>query len=333
MKMGTNLLISEAAREVHVESHVLRYWEEELHLPIRRNEQGHRCYTQEDLERFRQIKAMKERGLQLKAIKMILRDGKIDVISGEENRDEAQVKTLPPALADTAGSARGSAAADSAEVSQEEPAAFGGERALKEGPAEKLPIEIVAERNLPDPGNRLDSKESRGERARRLQWLLQQLIRETLRENNKELCREMKESIVKELDYQFRSQEEREEERDKLFHQRNEEYYKKMDEMLRAKNRIREGRDKKDRRAAKREEKENRKRQREVKRQGSDSAEQNEKPVPKGKEIPDGGTAQNEKPIQDRKADEKTALNEKTGQDDKKVQASGRRERKKTFLF
>ena len=40
-------LINEAAKEVHVESHVLRYWEEELDLPIKRNEQGHRIYTQE----------------------------------------------------------------------------------------------------------------------------------------------------------------------------------------------------------------------------------------------------------------------------------------------
>lgn len=39
-KMGNYLLISDAAKEVKVESHVLRYWEEELHLPIRRNELG-----------------------------------------------------------------------------------------------------------------------------------------------------------------------------------------------------------------------------------------------------------------------------------------------------
>ena len=46
--MGDYLLISDAAKEVRVESHVLRYWEEELHLPIKRNELGHRYYTEED---------------------------------------------------------------------------------------------------------------------------------------------------------------------------------------------------------------------------------------------------------------------------------------------
>ena len=78
--MENYLLISDAAKEVKVESHVLRYWEDELHLPIKRNELGHRYYTQEDVERFKQIKGMKERGLQLKAIKMILSSSSIGKI-------------------------------------------------------------------------------------------------------------------------------------------------------------------------------------------------------------------------------------------------------------
>ena len=36
--------ISEAARLLSVENHVLRYWEEELELNIPRNELGHRYY-------------------------------------------------------------------------------------------------------------------------------------------------------------------------------------------------------------------------------------------------------------------------------------------------
>ena len=65
-------LISDAAKQVEVESHVLRYWEEELDIPIKRNELGHRYYTSEDVERFREIKSLKEQGLQLKAIRMVL---------------------------------------------------------------------------------------------------------------------------------------------------------------------------------------------------------------------------------------------------------------------
>ena len=36
-------MISEAAKQVHVESHVLRYWEEELELVIGRTEQLFCC--------------------------------------------------------------------------------------------------------------------------------------------------------------------------------------------------------------------------------------------------------------------------------------------------
>ena len=45
-------MISEAAKHVGVESHVLRYWEEELDLPIGRTEMGHRHYTEEDIQLY-----------------------------------------------------------------------------------------------------------------------------------------------------------------------------------------------------------------------------------------------------------------------------------------
>lgn len=69
-------LISDAARMVAVEAHVLRYWEEELELPIGRTELGHRYYTRENIETFQNIKKLKEDGLQLKAIKAVLQKGK-----------------------------------------------------------------------------------------------------------------------------------------------------------------------------------------------------------------------------------------------------------------
>ena len=170
--MGEYLLISDAAKQVKVESHVLRYWEEELHLPIKRNELGHRYYTKEDVERFKEIKSMKERGLQLKAIKMILKDGKLDVLPEEKTEKEAP---STPHMA----------------------------------------IEIVdetAKKTAPAPAQETSlSGENREEKVKRLQWILQQMIREAVRENNQELCRELKESMVKELDYQFRNREEREE--------------------------------------------------------------------------------------------------------------------------
>lgn len=65
-------MISDAARLVDVEAHVLRYWEEELDLPIGRNEMGHRYYTEENIQLFQRIRELKDQGVQLKAIKMLL---------------------------------------------------------------------------------------------------------------------------------------------------------------------------------------------------------------------------------------------------------------------
>ena len=191
--MSDNYLISDAAKQVGVEAHVLRYWEEELGLPIKRNELGHRFYTKADVERFREIKSMKERGLQLKAIRMILKDGKLDRLeeSGEKKM-QIRVEELVGEYSDTR------------ELIVE----------TSEGP--------VYDGNSED-------------KAKRLQWLLQQLFRETLQENNKELCQMIKESVLKEVDYQFRVQEEREDEKHAELMKKQEEHFRKVDELLRKK--------------------------------------------------------------------------------------------------
>ena len=64
--------VSEAVRLIGVESHVLRYWEEELQIEIHRNHQGHRVYTDENVDMFCYAKELKEKGLQLKAIRLLL---------------------------------------------------------------------------------------------------------------------------------------------------------------------------------------------------------------------------------------------------------------------
>lgn len=186
--MSENLLISDAAKMVQVESHVLRYWEEELQLPIHRNDLGHRYYTQEDVDRFKQIKNLKERGLQLKAIKMIMRNGKFDMLEPESVNNTS-----------------GEVAECQTECSSEKSTTIQKEA------------------------------ESREEKAQRLQWIMQQLIREAVQENNEELVAQIRESVVKELDYQFRMKEEKEEERYKKEVERTESYYQKMDELLREK--------------------------------------------------------------------------------------------------
>lgn len=85
-------MISDAADMVHVETHVLRYWEEELELSIPRNEMGHRYYTRENIKEFQRIKELKEQGYQLRAIRMILHNGKLDDLY-VNTMDEEPVET------------------------------------------------------------------------------------------------------------------------------------------------------------------------------------------------------------------------------------------------
>lgn len=68
----TRYSVSQATALVGVQASVLRYWEEELKLRIMRNDQGHRCYTGYDIQLFLNIKELKKRGLQLKAIKELI---------------------------------------------------------------------------------------------------------------------------------------------------------------------------------------------------------------------------------------------------------------------
>jgi len=67
-------MISEAAKRVNVETHVLRHWEEELGLTIGRTEMGHRYYTEDDVRLFNCIKELKEQGMLLKELKDLIPD-------------------------------------------------------------------------------------------------------------------------------------------------------------------------------------------------------------------------------------------------------------------
>lgn len=90
-------LISDASKKVDVETHVLRYWEEELGLSIPRNEMGHRYYTEFHIRLFRQVKILKDKGYQLKAIKAALQqimEKNQEVVKTEEVLERDISKTL-----------------------------------------------------------------------------------------------------------------------------------------------------------------------------------------------------------------------------------------------
>lgn len=95
--------ISDAAKQLSLETHVLRYWEDELGLHIHRNAQGHRFYVNSDISLLRSIRDLKEQGFQLKAIKLILPDIKnvhnLDSQKLYRLREELNTKVLTDSIA------------------------------------------------------------------------------------------------------------------------------------------------------------------------------------------------------------------------------------------
>ena len=98
-------MISEAAKRVNVETHVLRYWEEELLLTIGRTEMGHRYYTEDDVQLFNCIKELKEQGMQLKDLKNLIPDmlrtkarRKLKKMEADKQESEIQMEQQTPKL-------------------------------------------------------------------------------------------------------------------------------------------------------------------------------------------------------------------------------------------
>lgn len=229
MEQNTIYYISEAAKLVQVETHVLRYWEEELQLPIKRNEMGHRYYTGKDIRQLQEIKVLKEQGLQLKAIKTILPKAAEDA----EKMESALTESGQTERIQTEGS----------EIVESEKNLI-GEKAKETvmNKAQKYMVTLSKDKNVtvetqPETLSEYSAKDAeKNQKAARLQYLLQHMITEAVKTANKELCTDVKESILKELDYQFRMQEERDEERRK----KEEEHYRKIDEMIRERHKPKE---------------------------------------------------------------------------------------------
>ena len=183
--------ISDASKKVEVEPHVLRYWEDELSLSIPRNAMGHRYYGAEEQGKIQEIKHLKEQGFQLKASKLVLPN-----IEKVEKLPDEMKHRLCEEL---------------------------NERVMQE---ERTGIVLHTQVNL-DTGkkNQTDKKEQ-------FQKIMTEIVKYAIEESNKDLCKqvskEVSTNVVKELDYQFRMQEERQEA-----------HFRKIDEIIRSKQKVR----------------------------------------------------------------------------------------------
>lgn len=233
MTEKTVFYISEASKLVQVEPHVLRYWEDELSLSIGRNEMGHRSYTKEDIERFRQIKHLKEQGLQLKAIRTVLHRGNAFPLAGSEETPQpdkimtAGTEKIPPQnMAGINAEGYGITAHELNEKVEDMVMKKAKKYMVTMTKGKETVMELPREemQEYEEPAD-----DEKAKKAARLQYLLQHLVTDAVKNANKEMCTEIKESILKELDYQFRQQEER----DEAHWKQEEEHYRKIDEMIR----------------------------------------------------------------------------------------------------
>ncbi|MDD3252871.1 MAG: helix-turn-helix domain-containing protein [Lachnospiraceae bacterium] len=191
----THYTISEAGKLVGVESHVLRYWEDELRLEIPRNAKGHRYYTELHIRLFQKIRELKDKGYQLKAIEHVLKK----MIEGDETADPDEV------LEQTA-----------VNLLKEEGAGneMEGETKLKIVQADHADVAVI--------------KPEKMEQFQKLMnHIIGNAIGQAMSKNrelmSEEISRQVSDHMIQELDYMMRINDEKEEER-----------FKMLDETLRA---------------------------------------------------------------------------------------------------
>lgn len=165
-------IISDASKMLGVESHVLRYWEEELNVSIPRNEMGHRYYTENHINLLKNVRDLKEQGYSLRTIKMMLTDP-------DDKKGNKEVSLTP----------------------------------------------------IMQPNSRLEVSEGPGSKMEQFQAIMDKVVAKALKQQTVDLGKEVSgcvsETVLKEMNYLMRMQDEKEEER-----------YKKLDEVMRSRQRM-----------------------------------------------------------------------------------------------
>ena len=210
-------MISEAAKQVDVESHVLRYWEEELGLKIGRTEMGHRYYTDDDIQLFRCIKKLKDEGMLLRELKPLipeLRETRLKIRSGGSGK-----KTQDPGLAEPQAAAtaapRTEAPAASRIPAQTAPSAPSRTAA----PSASLPDALSVRSESGDVMIPLKNVEQ-------VRALVGDVFREALSENNtvlkKDISSTVTADVVHEMDFLLQAKE-----------RQQEEHFRRLDSLIR----------------------------------------------------------------------------------------------------
>ena len=185
-------IISDASKMLNVESHVLRYWEEELEIKIPRNEMGHRYYTEGNIESLRKVRDLKKQGYSLESNERLTVRQPISLMEVREKKAGVE------------------------NCYQEVPEAMSGS------------VQSVVQNMTQSNGQ---NAESAGLKLEQFQNLMNKVVSKALKESTtnlgKELSDNVSENVLKGMNYMMRVQDEKEEER-----------YRKLDELMRNKQKL-----------------------------------------------------------------------------------------------
>lgn len=197
-------MISDAARMVALEQHVLRYWEDELQLDIPRNEMGHRYYTDDNIKEILRIKDLREKGYQLKAIRMYLKKEK----RNEEKEQEARKKHVDLDGFVTLTSAKELGLGDEMDSDCVVDTTADSEHMISRPEESQVSAETQEQARI---------------RVEQFQKLMTEIVANAMRENNEVLTTHVEERILKEMNYLMQEH-----------YQLEEDHYKKLDEAIRS---------------------------------------------------------------------------------------------------
>lgn len=193
-------IISDASKMLGVESHVLRYWEEELNVMIPRNEMGHRYYTDNHINLLKNVRDLKNQGYSLRTIKMMLTDPDDRKKDGQNNRMAMPLTAREVSM-----------------PMMQQPVSVGNMK--------------VASGYGNAAGDMVVEQSGQGSKMEQFQAIMDKVVCKALKASASELGKEVSgnvsETVLKEMNYLIRTQDEREEER-----------FKKLDEAMRSKQRL-----------------------------------------------------------------------------------------------
>ena len=197
---NTRFMISEAAKKVQVESHVLRYWEDELGIKIGRTEMGHRYYTEDDIQLFCCIKKLKNEGMLLRDLKPLIPELQATKMKMQENTTGQKKSSVAPSKTSST----------SIKTSDNVISSVSGtsDSSAPEKTALKVPDTVSS---TPEPADVITVTQLEQVRS-----LIGDVLTEVVTDNNEVLKKDISKSVttdvMREMDFLFQAKERREEE-------------------------------------------------------------------------------------------------------------------------